>query len=452
MAEQTPRAVVADASGQIIDHPELEMVVWDGDLLRPPRREELIQLPKGSDLFALPGRIPLAGDPESGEIVAVAEDPWLGPLHAVSAFVAPAYLRLAHPAYETLPGAPDLSLFAYTAIGWMNGRFYVPAMRCDADKRQDPYRFDIAEIRRRVMLRRAEQPKNETIRHLQHCALVYHCRAAQNYFLDRWEAPLPAASTCNASCLGCISEQPDVNVEAAHKRLTIPSNSADLIDVAVGHLRRVDNAVVSFGQGCEGEPLVQGPVLERTVRGIREATDRGVINLNSNASLPAVVGRLADAGLDAIRISLNSAQPALYDRYYRPTGYTLADVEQSAVEMSGRGKFVSLNYFVFPGVSDSPAEIDALSGLIERGSVDMIQLRNLNIDPEMYLNELGDDAVEAPIGIVAFVHELRRRFEHLRFGYYNPAKTKYGRPGPLPGKDLMSLTGSDARAPSANVV
>ena len=67
MAEQTPRAVVADASGQIIDHPELEMVVWDGDLLRPPRREELIQLPKGSDLFALPGRIPLAGDPDIGQ-------------------------------------------------------------------------------------------------------------------------------------------------------------------------------------------------------------------------------------------------------------------------------------------------------------------------------------------------------------------------------------------------
>jgi pyruvate-formate lyase-activating enzyme len=444
MSNSAPRAVVATIDGQIVDHPYLMMVVWDGDVLRQPRADELIQLPLGSDLFALPGRVPLAGDPDTGGIVAVAEDELLGTLQAVSAFVAPAYVRLAHPAYETLPGAPDLSLFAYTAIGWMNGRFYVPAVRCDADKRQDPYRFDINDVTDAVMRRRLEFPANQTIKHLQNCALEYHCRAAQNFFLDRWEAPLPAASTCNAACLGCISEQQDVNVEAAHKRLEIPSRPQDLIEVAVGHLQRVNNAVVSFGQGCEGEPLVQGPALKETVAGIRAATDRGVVNLNSNGSLPHVVAELADAGLDAIRISINSAQPTLYERYYRPVGYTLDDVLQSAIEMKRRGRFVSLNYFVFPGVSDTKAEFEALCTFIERGSVDMLQLRNLNIDPELYLNELGDGAVDTPMGVVAWIHALRRRFKRLRFGYYNPAKTKHGRRGPLPGKNLLSLHGNGA--------
>ncbi len=447
MTSNGPRLVVADEAGQIVDHPDLGMTVWDGEELRQPRREELIQLPLGSDLFVLPGRVPIGWDPDVDEPVLLPEDPNLGVLRAVSAFVAPAYVRLYHPAYQTEADAPDLSLFAYTAIGWMNGRFYVPAVRCDADKRQDPYRFDVDAVRRGVLQRRAAHPTNATMRHLEHCALVYHCRAAQNYFLDRWEAPLPVASTCNASCLGCISEQPDVNVEAAHKRLTIPARPSDLIDVAVGHLERVKNAVVSFGQGCEGEPLVQGPVLEKTIRGIRQKTSAGVVNLNSNGSLPGVVASLADAGLDAIRISLNSTQQRLYERYYRPTGYDLQDVLQSAITMSSRDKFVSLNYFVFPGVSDSPAEIDSLSEFIERGGVHMLQLRNLNIDPELYLNELGDDAVDGPIGVVAMIHELRRRFSQLRFGYFNPPRTRHRRPGPLPGKHL--LASAAARSPAS---
>ena len=441
MTNDYPRAVVADADGNIVDHPELGMAIWDGDDVRPPRREELIQLPLGSDLFVLPDRAPIVWDPVSDDALLLEDDPELGPLRPVSAFVAPAYVRLAHPAYVTLPGAPDLSLFAYCAIGWMNGRFYVPAVRCDSDKRQDPYRFDVPSVQRGVLAFRERYPRNATVRHLEHCALNYHCRAAQNYFLGRWEAPLPAASTCNAACLGCISEQPDVNVEAAHKRLTIPADCDDLVDVAVGHLERVDNAVVSFGQGCEGEPLVQGPVLEAVIRAVRQRTDRGVINLNTNGSLPKVVAELAAAGLDTIRISINSAQPALYERYYRPSGYTLDDVLQSTREMSSRGRYTSLNYFVFPGVTDTEAELEALSSFIERGGVNMLQLRNLNIDPELYLNEIGDEAVDSPLGVVAFIHELRRRFGELRFGYFNPPRTRHRGAGPLPGKHLETLTG-----------
>jgi len=441
MSRSTPRAVVADDDGHIIDHPELGMVVWDGHDVRPPHREELIQLPLGSDLFVLPERVPLAWDPELEDVVEVPEDPYVGALRPVSAFIAPAFVRLAHPAYVTEAGAPDLSLFAYTALGWMNGRMYVAAMRCDSDQRQDPYRFDVAEVQRKVLEFRGLHPRNQTVRHLEHCALEYHCRAAQNYFLGRWEAPLPAASTCNAACLGCISEQPDINVEAAHKRLRIPADPGDLIDVAVGHLERVPNGVVSFGQGCEGEPLVQGPVLEATVRGIRERTSAGVVNLNTNGSLPDVVARLADAGLDAIRLSINSARSALYERYYRPQSYTLDDVLQSSREMTARGRFVSLNYFIFPGVSDCMAELDALAGFIEQGGVDMLQLRNLNIDPELYLTEMGGIYSDEAMGVVAFVHALRRRFPRLRFGYFNPPKTRHGRPGPQPGKHLHALAG-----------
>jgi len=39
-------------------------------------------------------------------------------------------------------------------------------------------------------------------------------------------------------------------------------------------------------------------------------TPRGSININSNGSLPENLTMLIDAGLDACRISLNSAQQA----------------------------------------------------------------------------------------------------------------------------------------------
>jgi pyruvate-formate lyase-activating enzyme len=439
MASDYPRAVVADESGRIFEHPYLALVAWDGEALRRPHAHELITLPKGSDLFVMPGRRPLAVDPEADELVEVDGDDETGPLQAVAAFVAPAYARLLHPAFETQEGAPDLPLYAYTALGWHRGRFVVPAVRVDRDQRQDPYRFDVARVEAGVRAQRSALPHNRAIQHVEHCALVYHCRAAQNFFLHRWEAPLPAASTCNAACVGCISDQTGSTFEANHSRIATPSTAADLVELAVAHLRRVSNGVVSFGQGCEGEPLMQGKVLEDTIRGIRAQVQHGIVNLNSNASLPKVVARLADAGLDSIRISLNSARPALYEAYYKPRGYGFHHVLQSAREMKQRGKYVSLNWFVFPGVSDSPAEIEALCGFIEDGGVDLVQLRNLNIDPELYLRVLGEGAIDRPLGVLAMIRELRRRFPQLRFGYFNPPRTRMGRAGPTPGAELPTL-------------
>ena len=63
-----PKLVFADTSGNIYDHPELEMLVRRGDQLGTPRPDELIPLPPESELFLLPGRSALGLDPESGEV------------------------------------------------------------------------------------------------------------------------------------------------------------------------------------------------------------------------------------------------------------------------------------------------------------------------------------------------------------------------------------------------
>ena len=191
--------------------------------------------------------------------------------------------------------------------------------------------------------------------------------------------------------------------------------------MALSHLARVPGGVVSFGQGCEGEPLLFGPVLVDAVRRIRAYTARGTVNLNTNASRPDVVRALCDAGLDAIRASLNSARPAVYAAYYQPRGYAFAEVETSLAAVVAAGGHASINLLCFPGVTDTEAELDALTGLIARTGLQMIQLRNLNIDPELYRASLPPEALGPGRGMRWLRDALAARFPRLRFGYFNPA-------------------------------
>jgi len=177
--------------------------------------------------------------------------------------------------------------------------------------------------------------------------------------------------------------------------------------------------VVSFGQGCEGEPLLQGRVLEKAILLLRRYTPRGTINLNTNASLPDTVERLGRAGLDSMRVSLASAREHYYQAYFRPKGYGLQDVKESIVRLKRQGRFVSLNLFIFPGLTDEQEEYEALEEIVALG-VDFIQLRNHAIDPLWYLKRIGFSPTGRVLGIKRLVSRLSQRFPRLRFGYFNP--------------------------------
>jgi molybdenum cofactor biosynthesis enzyme MoaA len=195
----------------------------------------------------------------------------------------------------------------------------------------------------------------------------------------------------------------------------------EIAEVAVPHLETADRAIVSFGQGCEGEPLLQAVTLEKAIRLIRRATNKGTINLNTNGSLPDAVDKLARAGLNSIRISMNSARPEYHHRYYRPSGFSFTDVRRSIEVMKEYNRHVSLNYFILPGVTDDPKEFAALTELIETCRPDLIQLRNLNMDPEHYLKVLRHESVQPAMGMLNWLRQLRDRFPKLQFGYFNPA-------------------------------
>lgn len=336
--------VVADAQGNIYDDPDLLMVVRRGSQWGTPRPDELTPLPRESELFLLPGRRAFGLDSQTGETVESGD-------LAVAAFAAPAYTLSAHPLYRTEEGAPLLPLFAYGAVGFADDRFWICAKKVDEDPRQQ-----FSHVSKKKLGRLAEEmlsahPGNRLIGHIiNDCVLRYDCPAARNFALGRYEAPLPSSQTCNARCVGCISEQESNSplTVTPQCRLTFTPTPEELAEVMEIHAaRETKEPVFSFGQGCEGDPLMNPELLCSSVRLYRAAGGRGTINCNTNASRPEAVSALAQAGLTSIRVSLNSAREAVYNRYYRPHGYSFADVRTSISTAREHGLFISLNLLFF---------------------------------------------------------------------------------------------------------
>ncbi len=418
-----PSLVFSDGKGNITDFPDLTAAGMSGGKIYQPDLKDFIPLPEGSELFALPQRLPVGCSPDSGESYLLDQDPFNkgGKIQAVAAFMAPAHTAIFTSAYQTADNdAPRLPLFAYTAVGWYDDRFWVTGFRSDPDRRQDLREFDQNHIEQKTRKQLKKFRDNRLIQHLGKCCLTYGCPAARNYFLGRWEAPIPTSPSCNARCLGCISLQPSGCCPSTQDRINFSPTAGEITEMAVNHLKKAPRPIVSFGQGCEGEPLLQTDIIEKAIVKIRKETSLGTINLNSNASLPQCVDRLALAGLDSLRVSMNSAQEKYHHNYYRPQGFSFIDVKESIKVMKKRGKFVSLNYFILPGVSDSPEELAALSRLLEEYQPDLIQLRNLNMDPEWYLEAIHFKSSSPPLGMRTWLKTIKKRFPSLAFGYFNP--------------------------------
>jgi pyruvate-formate lyase-activating enzyme len=420
--KKTFLTVVADDQGEVFEHPELQLAGMSGDAVVRPRREELIPLPEGSRLFTIPGAPAIGFDPKSGQVTVadrLAKRWGGGRIQAVSAFLTPGFTRTLLPAADYRRQCGTLPLWSYTAVGWCveEERFYAAAVQVDRNIQWRPEHFDDRKLDPLVRKRLAEAPANRLLEQLARCAIDYHCFAAKNLFFRRWEAPLPVSPACNARCVGCISLQESDCCPASQERLTFVPTVEELCEVAVPHLKEAANAIVSFGQGCEGDPILQAPTVCAAVKEMRKATTRGTVNFNSNASLPAAVDALAEAGIDSIRVSMNSPLERSYDAYYRQRGYAFADVVESLRRAKCRGLFTMLNYLVFPGVSDRREEVDALKGLIGEVGIDLIQLRNLSLDPTLYLGTLGVSG--RGIGMVAMMRELKAAFPKLQYGYFN---------------------------------
>jgi wyosine [tRNA(Phe)-imidazoG37] synthetase (radical SAM superfamily) len=411
-----PYLLYSDGNGNIFEDDTLYAVGRAGWDAFPVPEEQWIELPDGGNLYELPGRRAIGIDVRTGEM-RLCEKGW-----AVAAFIPPAHTGLFIAAYETLPDAPTLPLFCYTAVGWHDGKNYVPAVRIEKDIRQEAAGYDEQAIASGTENLLKNYPHNRLVKHLmENCCMTYHCPAARNFSLGRWECPIPSSPACNANCIGCISFQPEEEtIVSTQDRLTFKPTAEEIVEFTVPHLMNAPYPIVSFGQGCEGEPLLMWETIRESIIEIRKHTDKGSININTNGSKPAAVEALCKVGLNSIRVSTNSAQKRIYEPYYRPNNYQFEDIIESLKVMRRYNGWSSINYFVFPGITDSEAEYEALRTLIKDTGLSMIQWRNFNIDPDWYMGKIGYHESGDILGVSQLMDLLREEFPHLKFGYFNP--------------------------------
>lgn len=383
-----------NAKGEIEYDAALVPLADSGDV-REATTGELIPAPRGTLEMRLPKRSPLTT---------------IGPIAGrdTLAVALPAgYTRLLLPAYAPQRGAPPLPLFGYTFACAVEDRLHVAAMRTDESEDWEPRRFRHGELEEKIERRLAREPANRVLRQVALCSREYACFTAQNVFLERGEAALPVSPRCNARCIGCISEQePDAGLLSPQARIAEEAQARDLGAVAIHHLNRVENGIVSFGQGCEGEPLLRSISIARAIEAIRGARANGTINLNTNGSRPRDLERCINAGLDAVRVSLNSFRSREYAAYYRPVGYDLDDVFESIRLAQSRGLRVSLNLLTHPGLTDDEEEVAAMEAFLQKAPVSLVQTRTLNIDPSIYFDAVGRP--RRPIGMRAAIERIAR--------------------------------------------
>ena len=429
MKKSPPKLLYADAKGNIFDHPTLTMAGMSASEAVLPEAMELIPLPADSRLFTIPETPPIAWDSSRRKFVSVAsvrQGRKELPIQAVSAFMAPGWMRTLLPACDYSKKRVQLPLWSYTAVGWDedNEQIVVAATRVDANENWLPKNYDDRKLDPLVKKMLASFPENRLLEQLSRCAIDYHCFAAKNLFYRRWEAPIPTSPVCNSRCLGCISLQPSDCCPSNHDRIGFVPTPEEIVELMLPHLLEAPEPIVSYGQGCEGDPIMQAETVAEATRRLKAASGgRGTINFNSNGSFPERIRTLCDAGMDSMRFSMNSVQEELYNRYYRPINYRFADVVESVKIAKERGLFTMINYLVSPGVTDSPAEAEALLQFLGDTRVDMLQMRNLSIDPDYYNREMGISS--RGTGMYGLLERIKREYPQVQFGYFNRTKENF---------------------------
>lgn len=383
-----------------------------GSAFVEPGEDEVIPLPEGASLTMIPNRTPVVINDED-QFVLYPEEGWV-----MGALLPQGYTRTLLPAFVNSDGAEGLPLFGYSAVfAAEDGELYVAAVPTDEDYKWNPQYFNTDDLAERVDALQRKFPDNRLVKQLGHCALTYGCFTAQNIFYHRWEGGIPVSPVCNARCLGCISLQPSECCPSPQSRLTFVPTVQEVVELAVHHLSDAKDGIISFGQGCEGDPSMQADLIAEAIVEIRKQTSNGTINMNTNAGNTEGVKKIVDAGIDSLRVSLNSATDAVYNAYYRPIHYTLENVRESLRYAAEHNVYTYLNLLTFPGINDSSDEIDSLLTLVRDCAVKAIQVRNLNIDPDT-MKPIVELLVGEAVGVPAFLKILSDELPGVAIGNY----------------------------------
>lgn len=402
--------VYADQEGNAYDHHKYLALGRLGNNIVEPSPEEFIPMPEGASLVLIPGRTAIVAD-QTGNF-----QKYKGGF-PVGALLPQGYTRTLLPAFVNDQKEATLPLFGYAAVAFKDNQFYIAAQKTDVDDQWNPKHFNTKDLETKVRALQNKFPKNTIIQQLAHCALNYSCFTAQNIFYERWEGGIPVSPVCNAQCLGCISLQPSECCPSPQTRIAQAPQVAEIVELGLQHLNNGPETIISFGQGCEGEPSLQGQIIGEAIQKIRQKTSQGTINMNTNAGYTPGIAQVVEASIDSLRVSLNSGTKELYEGYYQPRNYSLENVKGSLRLAADKGVYTYLNLLFFPGINDCEGEIESLIALVQETGVKALQLRNLNIDPDLFLTQMPTPQGEA-LGVPAFLEILQEELPEVEIGNY----------------------------------
>lgn len=404
----------ANDKGEIIERRQLGMLGRSGMDWVVPEPGEMIPLPKGASLMSVPGHIPVGID-ENDRLNHFTLGTGILKAQAVAALLPQGFTRTFLPACVSPAQDAQLPLMGYAAVGFKDEKIWVAAVQSDEHRKWHPCYYNTEGLHSRINRMLKKFPENRILRQLANCSLQYSCYTAQNIFYGRWEAGIPTMIACNAGCIGCISES-HIEVDSPQQRLDFHPSVQEISELGSEHLSHAREGIISFGQGCEGEPSLNADTLAQAVVRIRQHSQQGTININTNAGYTAGIKKLCHAGLNAMRVSIFSCREDNYNSYHRPKNYKLDDVERSIQYAKEQSLHVSLNLLTFPGFTDREEELEALLDFVQRNGVDMIQFRNLNIDPALLFNHIP--AGGEFLGINQLIHILHTELPGLKTGSY----------------------------------
>ncbi|MBQ6005872.1 MAG: radical SAM protein [Selenomonadaceae bacterium] len=400
-------ALIADERGNIFDVPNVEGVGRVGEKFFKLKPEDLIKLPESADLMFLPKRRAIGFS--RGEFITLQGQ-------AVSAILPQGYTRTHLPAFKKNSRAQILPLYGYTAVVLYKDELHAAALYTDENHKWNPEHYNTSALKKFIRRVKKDLPDNRIVAQVAKCSLEWHCLTAQNLFYRRWECGVPTSPTCNANCLGCISLQSSECCPSPQSRITFKPTVEEIADVGIYHLNHAAEGIISFGQGCEGEPSLMAENISAAIKKIRATTSRGQININTNAGFTAGIKKIVNAGLDSMRVSIISADAENYQRYYR-AAYQLDAVKNSIRYALDKNIHVSLNMLYMPGFNDRESEFAAWKIFLTELPVQMIQVRNLNYDPDEFFAVMPND--ENFLGTKKFLRELKKISPALTIGNFS---------------------------------
>lgn len=404
----------ANHKGEVMELSGLTMLARSGNQWVVPESSEMMPLPVGASLVSIPRRIPVGWDGCRPQLISRNTAGYEA--QAVAVLLPQGFTRTLLPAYVSPELSTPVPLYGYAAAGFRDGRIWAAAIQTDEHRKWHPRYYNTEGLPRRINRMLAKYPENRLVRQLASCSLQYSCYTAQNIFYQRWEGGLPTMTACNADCLGCISQN-HLGVDSPQQRLQFRPSVTEITELGVEHLVHAREAIISFGQGCEGEPSLNASDLAAAIRSIRQHTDRGTINMNTNAGYTEGIIQLCQAGLDSIRVTLFSARAENYGIYHRPHNYRLSDVAATIGYAHEAGTKVSINLLTMPGFTDREEEIESLLAFVRQYGVDMVQLRNLNIDADLLFANVSSGG--ETMGISGMVSILREELPGVVVGSYS---------------------------------